>query len=105
MKPENTPHRDANQGEGDRVSARHYNEQLREFVEGGKVEPAARDAETFVEQHPAEAERAERQAKRGPAGTRVSLDDLLARGRTVVDRVRPIVERAIGRLRARIARK
>jgi hypothetical protein len=105
MKPENTPHSDSNQGEGDKVSARHYNEQLREFVAGDKVDPAARDAKAYVDQHPAEATRAERQAKRGPTGTRVSLDELLAKGRTMVERVRPIVGRAVGKLRARIAGK
>ena len=105
MKPENTPQHDANQGEGDKVAARHYNEQLREFVEGGKVQPAARAAEKFVEQEPVAAARAERKAQRGPAATRLSLDDLMAKGKTVVDRVRPFVERAIGKLRARMARK
>jgi len=105
MKPVNTPPRDANQGEGDRVAARHYNEQLREFVAGGQVEPSARDARRFVDQQPVEARRAERKARRGPRSTRVSLDELIAKGFTVVDRVRPAVERAVGRLRARLARK
>jgi hypothetical protein len=105
MKPVNTPPRDANQGEGDKTAARHYNQQLRAFVEGGKVQPAARDAEAFVEQQPLEAERAERAAKRGPTATRISLDELIAQGRSVVDRVRPVVERAVGKLRARFARK
>ena len=105
MKPVNTTPRDVNQGEGDKNAARHYNQQLHAFVESGKVEPAARDAERFVEQQPLEAKRAERKAKRGPSATRVSLDELLAKGRTVVDRVRPIVERAVGKLRTRFARK
>lgn len=34
-----------NQGEGDREAARHYDEKTREFVESGKVEDAARNAE------------------------------------------------------------
>lgn len=34
-----------NQGEGDREAARHYDEKTREFVESGKVEEAARNAE------------------------------------------------------------
>lgn len=105
MKPENTPPRDPNQGEGDKDAARHYNEQLRAFVEGGKVQPAARDAEAFVEQQPLEAERAERKAKRGPMATRISMDEVLAKGRTVVERIRPVVERAVDKLRARFARK
>jgi|GEM_PF-3423336 len=105
MKPVNTTPRDPNQGEGDKDAARHYNQQLHAFVEGGKVQPAARDAERFVEQNPLEAKRAERAAKRGPMGSRVSIDELLAKGKTVVDRVRPVVERAVDKLRARFARK
>ena len=31
-----------NQGEGDRESARHYEEKTKEFVESGKVDPAAK---------------------------------------------------------------
>jgi hypothetical protein len=104
MKPEKPTQRDANQGEGDRISARHYNKGVHEFVSGGKVEPAARDAEAYVTRDPEDAERAERRAKRGPRGTRVSLDELMAMGRTVVDRVRPIVDRAVGRLRTRFGR-
>jgi hypothetical protein len=57
-----------NQGEGDRVSARKYNEDLRSFVQSGKVDDAARRAEGYVSAHPDEAARAEREAKRGPMG-------------------------------------
>lgn len=57
-----------NQGEGDRVSARKYNQDLRSFVASGKVDDAARRAEDYVNAHPAEAARAEREAKRGPMG-------------------------------------
>lgn len=32
-----------NQGEGDRESAKHYNEDQKEFVESGKVEQARED--------------------------------------------------------------
>lgn len=105
MKPVNTTPRDSNQGEGDKDAARHYNDQLHAFVEGGRVEPAARDAERFVQQQPLEAKRAEQTAKRGPIATRLSLDELLARGRTLVERARPVVERAVDKLRARFARK
>ena len=94
-----------NQGEGDRVSARHYGDKVREFVDHGEVEPAARDARLHVERHPEEAAQAERRAKYGPAPTRVSLDELIAKGRTAIERVRPIVERTVDRLRARFARK
>jgi predicted component of type VI protein secretion system len=105
MKPENPTRRDPNQGEGDRISSRHYNRQVRDFVAGGKVDPAARDAESFVAQHPDEAARAERKAKQGPKSARLSLDQLIAKGETVIDRVRPMVERTVEKLRARLGRK
>jgi hypothetical protein len=104
MNPEKPTERDANQGEGNRVAARRYNDQLHEFVAGGKVEPAARAAESYVEQRPEEAARAERKAKRGPH-THVTLDEMVAKSRTVVERVRPLVDRAVGKLRARFGRK
>ena len=104
MKPDKPTQRDTNQGEGDRASARHYNEGLRDFVAGGKVEPAAKEAEAYVRQKPQEAARAERTARRGPH-TGISLDEMIAKSRTVVDRVRPIVDRAVDKLRARFGRR
>jgi hypothetical protein len=105
MKPANPNPPDPNQGEGDRISARRYNEEVREFIAEGKVEPAAREAQAQVRFNPEEAARDERKAKRGPRPPWISFDELVARGRTVVDRVRPIVDRAVGRLRARFNRK
>jgi len=104
MKPENPSH-DPNQGEGDKLSARHYNRQVRDFVAAGKVDPAARQAESFVEAHPEEAQRAETAAKRGPHGSKVSIDELVAKGRTVIGRMRPMVERAVDKLRAKLGHK
>jgi hypothetical protein len=103
MNSDKPTQRGANQGEGDRVSARHYNQQLREFVEGGKVEPAAQGAESYVEHNPVEAARAERTARRGPRHGK--LDGLIAMGRSVVERGRPVVARAVGKLRARLLHK
>jgi len=105
MKPDKPTTPDPNQGEGDRTAARRYDQHVREFVAGGKVEPAARDAESFVERRPDEAARAERKARRGPRPTWVSLDELVAKGKTALDRLRPVVERAVGRLRAKLGRK
>lgn len=48
---------------------------------------------------------ARRRARYGPRPTRVSVDELIAKGRTAIERVRPIVERTVDRLRARFARK
>jgi hypothetical protein len=92
------PTQDGNQGEGDRVSGRRYQRRVREFVAGGKVEPAARDAERYVERDPDDAVRAEARARRGPRSTRVSLDELVAKGHTVIDRIEALVRRISGRL-------
>lgn len=83
-----TDEKEPNQGEGDRESARRYDEHVREHVEEGKVPAAAADARAFVDAHPDEAKDAEQEAKRGP--TRTSLFDRMGR--------------ALGRLRTR-ARK
>jgi hypothetical protein len=91
-----------NQGEGDKLSARHYNRQVREFIAEGKVDSAAEEARRFLEREPDEAERAEQRAKKGPrGGTRVSVDELVAKGRTVFDRVRS----AAGRIRSKLSRR
>jgi len=102
MKPNDS---DPNQGEGDRKSARRYNRKLREFIAQGNVDPAAHEAEAYVEHEPDDAERAERAAKRGPRrGTKVSVDELVAKGRTVIDRVRPLVSRVVARARKRFTK-
>src|SRR4051812_35930567 len=48
MKPQDPTKHDDNQGEGDRRSARDYNEQLREFMDHGKVAAAAHEAKAYV---------------------------------------------------------
>ena len=58
--PEKKQDTNKNQGEGDRESAQHYNEATRKFVESGKVDEAARQAD---EQDNEEAERSERAGK------------------------------------------
>jgi hypothetical protein len=96
------PNPDQNQGEGDRASARRYQRHVREFVAGGEVEPAARDAEQYVERAPDDAARAEAAAaRRGPRPTKVSLDELVAKGHTVIDRMEALARRIAGRLRRR----
>ena len=105
MSPRNNS-QDPNQGEGNKLSARHYNRDLREFIAEGKVDEAAHEARLYVERDPDDAERAEEAAKRGPRSRkRVSVDELVAKGRSVVDRVRPYVERAADKLRSRFGRK
>ncbi|HKY90569.1 MAG TPA: hypothetical protein VJM11_05985 [Nevskiaceae bacterium] len=47
------------QGEGDYESAKRYDDETREFVEKGKVEPAARAAKPKSEAEAKEMERAE----------------------------------------------
>jgi hypothetical protein len=105
MRPRNTS-QDPNQGEGDKASARHYNRDLREFIAEGKVDDAAEEARLYVEREPDDAARAEAKAKHGPRrGKGVTVDELIAKGKTVVDRVRPYVERAAERIRERFGRK
>ena len=98
--------KDPNQGEGDRASARRYDRHVREFVAEGKVPDAADEARLFVERDPDDAAKAEAAARRGPHGTRfTSVDQLVAKGHSVLDRVIPMVERAVGNLRKRFGRK
>jgi hypothetical protein len=98
--------KDGNQGEGDRVSARRYDKHARKFVAEGKVPDAANEARLFVERDPDDAAKAERRAKRGPIGSRfASVDEIVAKGHSVIDRVRPMVQRAVGNLRARFGRR
>ena len=97
--------KDPNQGEGDRASARRYDKHVEEFVGEGKVAEAALEARDYVEREPEEATKAEREAKRGPKGRHLSVDEIVSKGHSVIDRVRPMVDRAIGSLRARFARK
>ena len=92
--------KDGNQGEGDRVSARRYDEHVRDFVADGKVDPAAGDARAYVEREPDDAAKAEAAAKRGP-GAGITVDSMIAKGQSLLGRVRPMVER----LRARFGRK
>ncbi len=97
--------KDPNQGEGDKVSARHYNREVREFIADGKVDEAAREAAQYVEAEPRDAERAEKKARKGPSSSKVSVDELVAKGRTVIDRVRPMVDKVVDRVRSRFSRK
>ncbi len=53
-----------NEGEGNRTAAKQYNEAQRTFVESGKVERAAKDAEHALETEEAEAlKRAEEEGR------------------------------------------
>jgi len=67
----NTAHRDAdqrNEGEGNKTAAREYNEAQRRFVESGKVEEKAREAEKALDSDARELERAEAVGKRHAHG-------------------------------------
>jgi hypothetical protein len=96
--------KDPNQGEGDRASARRYDRHVREFVSEGRVPDAAQHARDVVDHDPEAAAKAEAEARRGP-GRRVSVDELVAKGHSVVDRVRPYLARAVEGLRTRLGRK
>ncbi len=76
-----------NQGEGDRTSARRYDRHVHEYIAEGKVDDAAQIARNFVELHPLDAERDERKARHGPTAF-ATAEQLVARGRTFVERIR-----------------
>ena len=92
--------KDDNQGEGDKVSGRRYDDHVSRFVADGKVGEAARSARDYVERDPEGAAKAEAAAKRGPTRW-ASVDQLVAKGHSVLDRLRPMVDR----VRARLSRK
>ena len=75
-----------------------------EAEDDDKVDEAAHEAAAYVDAEPADAKQAERTAKRGPKGTRVSVDELVDMGRSVVDRVKPMVDRAIARVKSTLNR-
>jgi hypothetical protein len=86
--------KDPNQGEGDRKSARRYDKHVEEFVSEGRVPEAAHEAKDYVEREPSDAARAERDARRGPRGRyRATLDELVAKGRSLLERFRARVAR------------
>lgn len=69
-----------------------------------KVPDAASEAKAYVERDPDGAARGEYAARRGTHDRRVSVDELVAKGHTVLERVRPLVQRAVAGLRARLGR-
>jgi hypothetical protein len=78
------PTQDGTHADRDRVPGQRTQRRVREFVAGGRVEPAAR---------------AEAEARHGPRSPRVSVDELVAKGRTMIDRMELLVRRIAGRLR------
>jgi len=85
--------KDPNQGEGDRASARRYDDHVREFVDEGKVDSAASQARDYVEREPDDAAKAEAEARRGPMGRWASVDQIVAKGRSVFERLRARLSR------------
>jgi hypothetical protein len=57
-----------NEGEGNKTAAREYNQAQRRFVESGKVDEKAREAEKSLDTEKAELERAEAIGKRHSHG-------------------------------------
>lgn len=91
------PTQDGNEADGDPIPGRRYQRRIREFVAGGQVDRAARDAERHVERAPDAAARAEAEARRGPRSPWVSVDELVAKSHTVIDRMEALVRRIAGR--------
>ncbi len=92
--------KDPNQGEGDRDSARRYDNNVREFVAHGGVREAADKAKSYLTRHPTEAADADREAKQR-GGTWTEPEKLVGKGRSLGDRVRQLGRR----LRAALVRK
>jgi hypothetical protein len=65
---QNTTSRNENEGEGNKTAAREYNEAQRRFVETGRVEEKAREAEKALDTDRSELERAEAIGKRHSHG-------------------------------------
>ena len=57
-----------NEGEGNKTAAREYNQAQRQFVESGKVDEKAREAEKSLDKEKSELERAEAIGKRHSHG-------------------------------------
>jgi hypothetical protein len=104
MKPDKPTQRDGTIGEGDRVPIHHDYQQLREFVAGGQVSSVAREARSYVGQNREAVPGAVRRVPRG-SQTQITLDEMIAKNRGILERVRPFVHRAVGRLRARFRQK
>jgi len=62
-----------NEGEGNKTAAREYNQAQRRFVESGKVDEKAREAEKSLDTEKAELERAEAIGKRHSHGEDTAL--------------------------------
>jgi hypothetical protein len=103
MKPDK-PTEDGQRRKGDRLSTRRHGRKVREFVARGKVEPAVRSHE-IVEPRSEAAGRAKRKVRGGPRPTKVTIDELVAKGRTVIDRLEAVVHRVADRIRSRRARR
>lgn len=58
------PGGEPNEGEGNRTYAKVYNDAQRRFVQSGKVEPAAKEAEDSLSREGPELEKAEEKGKK-----------------------------------------
>jgi hypothetical protein len=64
MRRASVSEKNRNQGEGDRESAKRYNEATQKFVKSGRVDKAARDATHMTDEERRAAEQAEQAGKR-----------------------------------------
>jgi hypothetical protein len=90
-----------NEGEGSRSADRAYTEGVQSFIREDKVQPAARDAKKFVEEHPTEAERDEMAGKAGPRPIVRRVEELVTEGKAMFDRAVSRVRSVIHRRAAR----
>ena len=86
-----------NEGEGNRTADHAYTQGLQSFIASDKVEPAAREAKTFVDENPTQAERDEMAGKAGPKPFIHRLEELATEGKAMFDRavtrVKSVIEK------------
>lgn len=86
-----------NQGEGNRAAARNYDKNAKKFVDDGKVEAAAKEAEAYVDANPEEAAKAEEVAKMGPDPVGNRLDELKTEGKALLEKAKAKVRDLLGK--------
>ncbi len=92
---------DKNEGEGSRSADRAYQQGVQSFIAEDRVEPAAQQAKSYVEEHPTEAERDEMAGKAGPKPIARRVEELATEGKAMfqraVSRVRSVIDKRMSR--------
>ncbi len=89
-----------NEGEGNRTADQAYRQAVQSFIAKDRVEPAAREAKSYVEHNPTQAERDEMAGKAGPRPIRRRIEALASGGKEIVHRAVSRVKSMIDKRRA-----